>query len=577
VSRALCRWLWVLVAGLLAVAPARAPAAAREPLLLGDDERLLVFAPHPDDETLAAGGLIQEALALDLPVRVCFFTMGDNNEIASLFTRRHPVLMPGPARSAGLRRQNEALAAAASLGLASNDVVFLGYPDSGTLDVWNHHWRALPPYRSPLTKANGVPYDAALTPGSAYAGEDILDDLDEVLRDFRPTHVFVPHPADHNVDHRAMNLFVRVALWNLAADGGGAPAVLAYPAHFVQWPVPRGFRPDVPAEPPTFLAAEAWQEYALAPFQASNKLAALRRHHSQFLRAAPYFESFARKTELFAPLADLAFPGGVGAADLPERDDTQFRPDGDLLRDVAQSDSYWNDVAGQYDSEAKELADLDNDFLQRACAGDGVALTVSCRFRRPVAPAATLSIRLFGHRADAPFGDLPKIEIEIGPQDHLVVCDLNRKLPSDSIQLIPGGAAERTVRVPYALLGQPEKILVGAHLVKGTLPIDETPWVALDLAGAPLPDAPAPAPAPDFPLAAATPAAEPPAPAPEPPAQADPPASAPVVEPPADESRAPAPNGAFAIPTPPPTLAPRVHLPRRSIPEKTEANEPVVW
>ena len=147
---------------------------------------------------------------------------------------------------------------------------------------------------------------------------------------------------------------------------------------------------------------------------------------------------------------------------------------------------------------------------------------------------------------------MPKIEIEIGPRDTLVVCDLNRKMPPDSVQLVPGGADERTVRVPYALLGQPEKILLDAHLVKGTLPIDFTPWIALDLAGAPLPDAPAPAPAPDFPLAAATPAAEPPAPA-------------------------PAPKVAVAIPAPLPALAPRVHLPRRSIPEKIEANEPVVW
>ena len=93
-----------LVAALLAGSPARASAADFAPLLLGDDDRILVLAPHPSDETLAAGGLIQEATALEIPIRVCFFTMGDNNEIAALFTRRHPGLMPGSARSSGLRR-----------------------------------------------------------------------------------------------------------------------------------------------------------------------------------------------------------------------------------------------------------------------------------------------------------------------------------------------------------------------------------------------------------------------------------------------------------------------------------------
>ena len=98
-ARALRQLAPALAAVLIAGTPARSSAADFEPLLLGDDERILVLAPHPSDETLAAGGLIQEATALEIPVRVCFFTMGDNNEIAALFTRRHPVLRPGTARS----------------------------------------------------------------------------------------------------------------------------------------------------------------------------------------------------------------------------------------------------------------------------------------------------------------------------------------------------------------------------------------------------------------------------------------------------------------------------------------------
>ena len=553
-ARAFRHFAPAFVAALLAGSPARSGAAAFEPLLLGGDERILVLAPHPSDETLAAGGLIQEATALEIPVRVCFFTMGDNNEIAALFTRRHPSLMPGSARPAGLRRQNEALAAAAQLGLSTNDVVFLGYPDSGTLDVWNHHWRAVPPYRSPLTRANVVPYDAALTPGSAYAGEDILDDLEEVLRDFRPTHVLLPHPADHNVDHRALYLFARVALWDLAADGL-EPRKLAYPAHFTQWPAPRSYDPARPAVPPPFLeAGPGWMEYVLAPFQVSNKLAVLRRHHSQFLNSSAYLQPFVRKSEVFADLPDLAFPGGVGSAEIEENDDTLFRPDREFLRNLAQEDDAWNDVAGQNAAETAALGELVNDFTRQSLSGDGAALTMAFRFAEPVAPEATLSVRLFGYRAGAPFGEMPKIEIEIGPRAIPVVRDLNGKKPAEAIELVPGGEDERILRVPYALLGQPEKILVGAKLVKGTLPIDGVPWCALDLSGAPLPEAPVPAP--DVLPAAPEPAAPPP-PAIVPPPPAEPPAA--------------------AIPEPPVLLAPRVPLPRRAIPEKTEANEPVLW
>ena len=51
---------------MLAVVVARAAALPdSDPLLLGGEEdRLLVLAPHPDDEVIGAGGLIQEAVEL---------------------------------------------------------------------------------------------------------------------------------------------------------------------------------------------------------------------------------------------------------------------------------------------------------------------------------------------------------------------------------------------------------------------------------------------------------------------------------------------------------------------------------
>ncbi len=42
--------------------------------MLASTDRLLVFAPHPDDETLATGELIQTALAAGASVRVIFAT-----------------------------------------------------------------------------------------------------------------------------------------------------------------------------------------------------------------------------------------------------------------------------------------------------------------------------------------------------------------------------------------------------------------------------------------------------------------------------------------------------------------------
>ena len=540
---------------LLAGALARSSFAAPEPLLLGDDDRILVLAPHPSDETLAAGGLIQEALALDLPVRVCFFTMGDNNEIAALFTRRHPLLTPGATRASGMLRRNEALAAVTQLGLSTNDVVFLGYPDSGTLDIWKHHWRTVPPYRSPLTRANTVPYDTALTPGSAYAGEDILDDLVDVLRDFRPTYLVLPQPADHNVDHRALYLFARVALWNLEADGP-APEILSAPVHFTQWPESRRYQPDLPATPPSFLSSGIdWTSFALAPFQVSNKLAALRRHHSQFLRSSAYLQSLVRKTEIFGDFPDVDLPGGMGSAEIDENDATQFHPDESLFRELAQEADSWNEIAGQKAAETAALADFDNDIIHRSISGDGDGLTLSFRFRRPVSKPVGFSLRLFGYRSDVPFGEMPKIEILADTQAVLAVYDLLDKIPAAAVEHLPSAENEIAVRVPFSLLGQPEKILAGAMLAKGSLPIDEVPWRAIDLSGAPLRPAPVPHRETPSPAPAAETAAPPPVVPPTPPAAVEKPAP----------------------PEMPATLAPRVPLPRRSIPDKTEANEPVQW
>ena len=49
---------------------------AVEPLI-SHNTRLMVFSPHPDDESLGAGGLIQRVLAAGGKVRVVFMTNGD--------------------------------------------------------------------------------------------------------------------------------------------------------------------------------------------------------------------------------------------------------------------------------------------------------------------------------------------------------------------------------------------------------------------------------------------------------------------------------------------------------------------
>src|SRR5262249_39262940 len=154
---------------------------------LGDGDRILVLAPHPDDEVLGAGGVLREAVERGIPVRVVFLTNGDSNEWSFLAYRKRPVVLPRAVLAMGAIRQGEAVLATESLGVPAADLSFLGYPDYGTLDIWRSHWGARPPDRGRLTRARAVPYPTAFRPGAPFKGEEILADLETILREFRPT------------------------------------------------------------------------------------------------------------------------------------------------------------------------------------------------------------------------------------------------------------------------------------------------------------------------------------------------------------------------------------------------------
>jgi LmbE family N-acetylglucosaminyl deacetylase len=553
----LIRCVPILIAAILCGAtPLRLQAAPPESLWLGDEDRLLVLVPHPDDETLVAGGLIQEALDMDLPVRVCFFTMGDNNEIASLFTRRHPIFRPGTVRAMGTLRKNETLAAASQLGLSTNELIYLGYPDTGTLDIWTYHWRDSPPLRSMLTQATEVPFASALSTGAPYSGESIVEDLTDVIRDFRPTYIVGSHVADHNVDHRALALFTRVALWNLAAQGV-QPEWLEAPVHFSQWPKPRQMNPAKPAHKPYFLdPATEWMQYGLAGYQVSNKIAALRRYHSQLSATPAYLHPFIRKTELFALPSELSFPGGVGSVELAEEDTSQFRPDAKGFLSLNTQSPLRQTLREQETAERRSLGDSDNDFLMQLIRGDGTELSLDFQFLSSLAPDVTLTVFLYAYQTDRPFGPLPKIVIEIRDGKLISLTDLDTQLPEDSMAVQPSDSDTVSLRIPYLLLGYPHKLLVGAELSKGALPIDWTPWRVLDFTGEPFDEAEA---------LATLPTAK----RPESPETAEPEAT----EPPPAEKPSPAPEA----PRVRNRLTPRVRLPKAPRPDRDEADEPVLW
>ncbi len=81
----------------------------------------LIIAPHPDDESLGCGGLIAECCHAGRPPVVVFLTDGAMSHPASKrFPREHLIKV----------REQEAIEAAACLGLTRERLIFLREPDT---------------------------------------------------------------------------------------------------------------------------------------------------------------------------------------------------------------------------------------------------------------------------------------------------------------------------------------------------------------------------------------------------------------------------------------------------------------
>ena len=67
-------------------------AAHELPLQVGKGERLLVLAPHPDDETISSAGLIKRVLEKGGSVRTVVVTSGDAyvDAVIQETGKRHP-------------------------------------------------------------------------------------------------------------------------------------------------------------------------------------------------------------------------------------------------------------------------------------------------------------------------------------------------------------------------------------------------------------------------------------------------------------------------------------------------------
>lgn len=268
------------------------------------ETRLLVIAPHCDDETLGCAGLIHDTVNNGGQVKVVVMTNGDGFTIAVNEQFHRLVLTSADYIRSGYTRQGESLQALRLLGMDSGQVVFLGYPDRGLSAMWQNHWQSNNPYRSNFTQSEFSPYSNSFQLNAAYAGENAVRNLEKIINDFKPTIIALPHPDDEHTDHTATWAFAATAVIKMhVTKQTPYPELYSYLVHMKGFPEPYGYMPNSPLNLPKAMLRVRianWKTYNIQEIE-DLKYQAIKQYPSQVRVPimSGLLHSFVRKNEVF--------------------------------------------------------------------------------------------------------------------------------------------------------------------------------------------------------------------------------------------------------------------------------------
>ena len=220
--------------------------------------RLLVIAPHPDDETIATGVLVQRVRAAGGQVDIALLTDGDRNPWPQrVLERKLRLGADGRARWAR-RRRGEMAAAMLHLGVPDEHLHALGWPDLGLATLL-------------LTPASGA-----------------VQALASLIAQVRPNVLVMPALADRHPDHASAHVLTRLALAGVIDP----PQLWTYVVHAAR-------------------VAAAPADVGGTPIQRANKQAALAAHASQMALSGSRMRRLAAGGEQFARLSANAASDSV--------------------------------------------------------------------------------------------------------------------------------------------------------------------------------------------------------------------------------------------------------------------------
>ena len=214
--------------------------------------RLLLFAPHPDDESLACSIILQRAVRAGAAVHVVYVTDGDDNPWPQRVLERKWRLSATDRRRWGRLRRTEALAALRVLGVNGSAARFLALPDQK------------------LT--------AMLMGGCQSA----LERFAGIIADWGPTDLLVPSISDTHPDHSALAVMLGLVLSESFSGpmATGQIAVWSYVVH---------------GKSPAFF--DCAEEICHSHSEAGTKLRAIRCHKTQLKLSRKRFLAYAGRPE----------------------------------------------------------------------------------------------------------------------------------------------------------------------------------------------------------------------------------------------------------------------------------------
>lgn len=418
------------------------------------NDRVLILAPHPDDEGIACAGVIQEAVQRGAAVKVAYLTSGDHNQLSLVVYKKRLPLLKTEYISLGQTRMDEAIKAMKMLGVPKENLIFLGYPDFGTFAIFSQYWQTKRPYESILTRISAVPYKNALSPEAPYVGESILSDLKNIILNYRPTKIFVSHPADVNGDHKTFYLFMEVVLADLKRYLPDAQ-VYPYLVHWHGWPMPRHYHPELDLLPPEEFANSTveWRKFVLSARELRNKHAMIMSYPSQTSSTAFYLLSFARKNELFGTYKEIKIRKRLSL----EEKAGKFAKFLNMLGYLGI-----NNTADSY-----SIAEPDAGIIYEAVDNE---LWVHIKKPRHMKDRFGAVCYLFGYSYRKPFKDMPKINIVV-MGNRVKAFDKRKTLAANAIKivLLP---EEIILKADMSVLADPDFILSSVKVYGGESAVD---------------------------------------------------------------------------------------------------------